>query len=159
MKQISIVRRPAFSIFAVVALALAVAGNSASAMTSVPIKATVTASLSITNGTELTLLGIGDQMTASHLGKISYSASGTYDPTTATDVLTETLVAANGDTLILLCFQTLTIAPPLATGIDTATVIGGTGRFSGATGTLSGTTSIDLNTGIVIKTFAGTISY
>jgi hypothetical protein len=86
---------------------------------------------------------------ASHLGKISYS--------TSTGILTfdETLTAANGDTLTLRDVRTV-VSGTEASG--TWTVIGGTGRFAGATG--SGTSdSIRPGDGTCTQTWSGSIVY
>ena len=104
-----------------------------------------------------TLNGAGK---ASHLGKVSYTAVGQITSAT-TDVLTETFTVANGDTLTILCNQVLEDlgGGVLFHGTDTWVVIGGTGRFSGATGSGTGATYVDLNVGRFTKELAGTISY
>lgn len=84
------------------------------------------------------------------------------DPVTGiiTDVLTETFIAPNGDTLTILCNQTARpVDPGVYVGTDEWTVIGGTGRFSGATGSGTGTTNVDLNTGTFTKSLVGGVGY
>jgi hypothetical protein len=77
-----------------------------------------------------------------------------------TDTLHETLTAANGDTVTITCHQ---VADPTKTsgvylGIDKWTVTGGTGQFSGATGSGVGKTSINLNNDTFGKAEAATIT-
>jgi len=60
--------------------------------------------------------------------------SGVVGVTKVTDTLTQTLTAANGDTLTLSCQQTATLNAGVYHGTDQWTVIAGTGRFSDATG-------------------------
>jgi hypothetical protein len=77
-----------------------------------------------------------------------------------TDSMREVLTAANGDTLTILCQETATpTSPGVYHGTDTWTVVGGTGRFSGATGSGTGDTYADLNAGKLTKSETGTITY
>jgi len=146
---------------AILALALVVMGaNAASAAApSVPFKDRVSGTLA-GGPTTFTLAGTGN---ASHLGKISYAGdvlitSGTVGTTDITDILTETLTAANGDTLTLLCNQTATLSGGVYHGTDSWTVIGGTGRFSGATGSGTGETYVYLSSLTFTKTSTGAIT-
>ena len=113
-------------------------------------------------GTSLALAGTGN---ASHLGKVSYKGSGeitSEHPVTGviTDTLTETLTAANGDKLTILCRQVATpTSPGVYNGTDHWTVTGGTGRFSGATGSGGGDTHANLNADTFTKAATGTITY
>ena len=111
----------------------------------VPIKASVSGTFT-SHFPDLTYAGTGN---ASHLGKIGYSTSA------GLLTFTETLTAANGDILTLLD-QTTIISGSEATG--QWTVVGGTGRFSGATG--SGT-SDTIHTGAnnFTQTWTGSINY
>ena len=101
---------------------------------------------------------------ASHLGNITYSGI-THNalPTTngISDDLTETLTDAKGNQLIIQCHQdAVQISPGVYESTDDSwTVTGGTGRFSGATGSGSGTTHVDLNANTFTKTCSGTITY
>ena len=103
--------------------------------------------------------------TASHLGKASYNGSGEITSENAvtgviTDTLTETLTAANGDKLTILCRQVATpTSPGVYSGTDQWTVTGGTGRFSGATGSGGGDTHANLNAHTFTKAETGTVSY
>ena len=145
---------------------VAVGANAASAAAlAVPFKASVSGTVTQTGLTTFALAGTGNDLIASHLGKISYAGSVTItgvDPNTGviTDTLTEMLTAANGDTLMLLCQQVATpISPGVYHGVDQWTVVGGTGRFSGATGSGTGDTYVDLNAGTFTKQSTGTIRY
>ena len=90
---------------------------------------------------------------------MSYNANGTFTGSN-TDTLTETFTAANGDTLTILCNQVIEeISPGVFHGTDTWTVIGGTGRFSDATGSGTGHTYVDLNAGTFTKELTGVIAY
>lgn len=128
---------------------------------SVPFKLSVSGKLNFTGPVTVELTAGGN---ASHMGKISYSGVvviTSQTPTQITDVLTETVTAANGDRLTLLCSQIVNLT---AQGVyestnDSWTVIGGTGRFSGATGSGSGKTHVDLNSNTFTKECRGTISY
>ena len=75
-----------------------------------PFKASVSGNISPTGVGTFALAGTGN---ASHLGNVSYKANAKIirtDPVTGviTDTLTETLTAANGDTLTILCQQVAT---------------------------------------------------
>jgi len=108
------------------------------------------------------LAGTGD---ASHLGNVrSYTANvviltGIVGVTGVTDTLTETLIAANGDTLTLLCTQTATLSSGVYHGTDLWIVIGGTGRLSGATGSGTGDTYVYLSSSTFTKELTGTVTY
>ncbi len=154
----------------VVVGAVATSGVAASsayaASIQVPFKASVSGTVTPTSGTTFTLAGTGNDLIASLMGKISYTGSvviTAVDPVTGVikDTLTETLIAANGDTLTLLCQQVATPDPNnpgVYHGVDQWTVIGGTGRFSGATGSGTGDTYVNLNAGTFTKNMIGTIS-
>jgi hypothetical protein len=121
-----------------------------------PFEASVSGTVSITGEQTFELEGDGN---ASHLGKLKgYQADGTFTGPN-TDVLIETLTAANGDRLTIQCDQVLEeISPGVFHGSDTWTVIGGTGRFSDATGSGTGETVADLNTGTFSKNLDGVIT-
>jgi hypothetical protein len=148
-------------------LALGLAGTvatpaGAAANQPVPFSSSISGTLSPTGPTTLALAGTGN---ASHLGNVkSYQAnvvitSGVVGVTDVTDTLTETLASANGDTLTLLCQQTATLNSGVYHGTDQWTVIGGTGRFSNATGSGTGDTYVYLGTSTFTKTSTGAITY
>jgi hypothetical protein len=77
-----------------------------------------------------------------------------------TGVGTAQLTGANGDTLIS---DSTGVATPLATPgaytiVETHTIIGGTGRFAGATGTFIVTRAVDLANPLTSAVIEGTIS-
>jgi hypothetical protein len=136
----------------------AAASSASAAKPSVPFSASVSGSAIVDLGAgTIKLAGTGN---ASHLGNVkSYKAIGSIT-TPTTDILTETLTAANGDSLTILCSQVVAdLGNGLWHGTDTWTVIGGTGRFSGATGSGTGETNVDLNVGRFTKALTGTIAY
>jgi hypothetical protein len=98
---------------------------------------------------------------ATELGRVTYTGTGQVTGNVngvLTDTLTEKLIAPNGDTLTLQCRQT---AYPKAAGVydaqDQWTVVGGTGRFRGTTGSGIGATHIDLNAHTFTKASIGII--
>ena len=135
--------------------------SAASAATSaVPFGFAVSGTASLA-GSAVTLNGAG---LASSLGIVSYKATGMItgdNPTTGviTDTLTETLTAANGSTVTIVCHQVATpISSGVYNGIDHWTVTGGTGTFSRATGSGAGDTHVNLNLGTFTKVESGTIT-
>jgi hypothetical protein len=128
----------------------------------VPFEASVWGTLS-SGGDDLHFLLDGSAI-ASHLGRSQYSGDveiQTQDPQSGviTDTLVETLTAANGDTLTILCQQTaVPVGPGVYRATDTWTVIGGTGRFSDATGSGTGDTQIDLANHVFTKHLSGSLS-
>ena len=145
-------------------VSLGVVGLGASAASAatptVPFGFAVSGAASLT-GSTVTLHGAG---LASYLGIVSYKANGAIisdNPTTGviTDTLTETLTAANGSTVTIFCHQVATpISSGVYNGIDHWTVTGGTGTYSGATGSGVGDTHVNLNLGTFAKVESGTIT-
>lgn len=127
----------------------------------VPFKSAVSGTVTMADPVFFVLEGSG---TSSHLGATSYRADGvieTIDPVTGaiTDSLTETLTAASGDTLTIYCEQSgELLSPGVYHGTDRWTVIGGTGRFSDATGSGTGDTYVDLNEETFSKQLTGSIT-
>jgi len=127
--------------------------------TSVPFAASFSGSAWFTSETTVTFDGVG---TATYLG--SSSNDGTIvivGPPDAEGCLpninTEVLVAANGDELqIEMVDIACPVAPPLPIfhGTGNWTVIGGTGRFAG----VSGSGTVDGNGNFVTGTFAFTLT-
>jgi hypothetical protein len=139
---------------------LSASAASAAASPAVPFGFTVAGTASV-SGSAITLNGAG---LGTGLGIVRYQASGVVtgeNPATGviTDTLTETLTAANGSTVTILCHQVATpVSSGVYNGVDNWTVTGGTGTFSGATGSGSGGTRINLNQGTFAKVEAGTIT-
>lgn len=103
-----------------------------------------------------------------HLGLTTFvvtHCSETTGPTTGVfGHGTNTLTAANGDTLVLSHWGTfqLTMGPtgPVSSDVDLPwTVVGGTGRFEGATGSGDGAGYSILASGQTTMTLWGEISY
>lgn len=130
------------------------AGTAGAADAGVTIKVYVSGFASV-GSTSFTVTAHGK---SSHLGNVAYYGSGQFTSPTS-DVLTETLTAADGDTLTILCVQTLEdLGGGLLHGSDNWTVIGGTGRFAGATGTGTGDTYVQSLSSFT-KSMTGTILY
>jgi hypothetical protein len=102
------------------------------------------------------LMGTGN---ATHLGRFTFTADITVDDATGKGVGTVIWTAANGDQIfahttgevVLLDFPNITIR-------ETQIITGGTGRFSGASGTNVLDRSLNLLTGITTGSFTGTIN-
>lgn len=75
--------------------------------------------------------------TASHLGRYRLSADFTLNLATATAAGSVTLTAANGDLLTGTSAGRAAVGSGIAAVTETVTITSGTGRFSGATGTLT----------------------
>jgi len=108
-----------------------------------------------TNTLDVHLVGAG---TASHLGRYTV----VYDQTTVslatgTAIGRMTLTAANGDVLVAAFAGQGAPQGALARIEETATITGGTGRFAGATGTLTIVRLLDQSTGISAGSLDGTI--
>ena len=155
-------RRRLAPLVAILALGFTGIGmSSAGAATpSLPFAALVSGSVSgpsASGAFSLTAKGI-----ATELGTVTYTGTGQVTGNVngvLTDTLKETMTATNGDSLTLQCQQT---ANPIRPGVydakDRWTVIGGTGRFSHASGSGTGATLIDLNAHTFVKAAIGTIT-
>ena len=119
-------------------------------------KASISGTLSFTGADTFELVGL---VKANHIGNNqNYQATGVFTSPN-TDVLVETLTAANGDKLVIQCVQELEeISPGIFRGTDSWTVIGGTGRFSNATGSGTGETIANVNAGTFTKELDGFIN-
>ena len=69
-----------------------------------------------------------------------------------------TFTAANGDSFTATEVGSATIDNGFADVLDDATITGGTGRFAGATGTLTILKRVDIATGLSSGSFEGTIN-
>ncbi len=95
---------------------------------------------------------------ASHLGRFTVAADITLNLATASGVGTVRYTAANGDVLTGTATGQAVIAAGIATVTETVTVTGGTGRFAGATGTLTVVRHVVQATGAATGTIDGTIT-
>jgi len=150
-------------VIAALLIAMLVSGMNISAVQAasdqVPFNASFSGTAAFTGPTSAALNGSG---ISAFLGLTAYAASvSEITPTDIglTDVLVETLTAANGDTITILCKQVaIQQASGVFQGSDEWTVIGGTGRFAGASGSGTGITHVDLNNGTFSKQLTGIIS-
>lgn len=153
-------RWSALAVVAIGAIALAACSPSGGSK-GLPFHASVTATATATDASHFALTGTGTSLL---LGDFDYAGTVAVtgsDPVTGvlTDTLTETLTTTGG-TLTILCNQ---VADPTGPGTysatDTWSVTGGTGTLSHASGSGTGHTDINLNTGAVAKTMTGTIAF
>jgi hypothetical protein len=125
----------------------------------VPFQGSISGTVAFTGPTTAVLSASGN---ATYLGLTAYTGDVsdiTPTPTGLTNVLVETLTAANGDTLTFLCSEVaIETSPGVFQATDQWVVIGGTGRFAGATGQGTADTHVDLNNGTFTKQLTGTIS-
>lgn len=100
---------------------------------------------------DVNTFNIGFSGTATHLGQ--FSASGVVDPSTLQ--IQGTITAANGDTLD---WVAQFVFGPLGEIDALLTFTGGTGRFTGASGSASGLVALDPDFMFTLN-LAGTIAY
>jgi hypothetical protein len=98
--------------------------------------------------------------TATYLGKYTEHATFQVDVRTGSATGTATFTAANGDILTASVVGQGTVTGPTTRSIvEVYTITGGTGRFAGATGTLTLERTLDLTTGVSSGTFSGAIEH
>lgn len=149
-------------------VALITVPRSASAASLVPFQATVTESgftptlCAPIPSLCITLTGTGE---ATHMGEIEESAFVTNNlasnpaPGCHTETRDTTLTAANGDQLMMHATGiNCSTSPTTVTAVDSYVVTGGTGLFSGASGSGTNTGSINLANSTAVVTFEGTLS-
>lgn len=96
--------------------------------------------------------------TASHLGRFTVVGEIRLNLATASGTGTGAYTAANGDMLLVTSTGQAVIAAGVATVTENVTVIGGTGRFEGATGTLRVVRRVIQATGVSTGTIEGTVT-
>ena len=98
--------------------------------------------------------------TATHIGRFTLVAPHTVNQATLTAIGTYLITAANGDTITAnLAGTAAMVSPPNVLRItETATVTGGTGRFTGATGSIQVVRIFDRSTGVTTGTLDGWVS-
>jgi hypothetical protein len=156
MKRYMLVARFVFAALAVVAIAIPLAAGEF-----VPFRGTLEGEEEVlTPPPHLSLQGIGGG-NATKLGRYTYVFDAAVDFTGPMPVGlgTLTLTAANGDQVIALVVGTSTpIAPFVVFVEEEAVIVGGTGRFAGASGSFDITRLKYQDSGVTSGSFAGTIS-
>jgi hypothetical protein len=141
------------------------AGASAPAAVTAPITLTYTATFTVTPGDPSPCEGVPITDTAtgtgSHLGRFTATYPHCVDFAANTFSGTATFTAANGDLLFVLLGGSAddpTCTTVCGVSFTMGTIIGGTGRFESAEGTLTGTGTVDLNASTITAAFEGTIN-
>jgi hypothetical protein len=102
------------------------------------------------------LVGAGD---GTDLGRFTYAADITVDEQTGEGVGTAIWTAANGDQIFATTHGEIVLFDvPSLTLKETQVITGGTGRFSGVSGSLIVDRSLDLLTGNTVGAYSGRIS-
>lgn len=109
-------------------------------------------------GTPIVVRRLEGTGTASHLGRFTTVGVITLNLATASGTGTVTYTAANGDMLSGTATGQAVVGGGFATVTETVTITGGTGRFAGATGTLTVVRRIVQATGVSTGTLDGAIS-
>ncbi len=142
------------------AMALSLAGPAA-ASEPVPFKGTLegVATTTFLNPTSVSV-DIEGAGYAAHLGRYTVEVPHLVNPQTRIATGSYVFTAANGDTLTATFTgqASLTETPGVLTIEETATITGGTGRFSDATGTFTTRRVFNQLTGLTTGSFEGTIS-
>ena len=98
--------------------------------------------------------------TATHLGKYTEHATLQVNVLTGSSTGAATFTAANGDTLTAsITGQSTPTSPGVLSIVEVYTITGGTGRFAGATGTLTLESTLNLATEASTGTFSGAIDH
>ena len=98
--------------------------------------------------------------TATHLGRYTFAANECFDPTSGVFSGTPTFTAANGDTIVGTYSGQVfgTDDPDVILYEEELRITDGTGRFAGASGTITVSGLADLATLSYSQTFTGTLS-
>lgn len=107
-----------------------------------------------TNSLIVHLEGTG---TASHIGRFAVVDDGVANLSTGAGGGRITFIAANGDSFTATEIGSAVINGGFADVVDDATIVGGTGRFAGATGALTILKRVDIATGLSSGSFEGAI--
>jgi len=110
-------------------------------------------------GTTMLVDGSGTGI-ATHVGRFTVTWDATVNLLDGSGVGSLHLIAANGDSIFTehLGQGDPTPTPGVFLVVEINTIIGGTGRFAGATGTFTLERLVDLTTGLTSGSFNGTIS-
>ncbi|MES3035175.1 MAG: hypothetical protein V4813_14355 [Gemmatimonadota bacterium] len=109
-------------------------------------------------GSPIIVRRIDGEGIATHLGRFTVAGTFTLNLITATGAGTAIYTAANGDMLSATVSGSAVLASGIATVTETVTVTGGTGRFAGATGTLTVVRRVTQATGLSTGVMDGTIT-
>jgi len=96
---------------------------------------------------------------ATHLGRFTLAAEFAVNVTDITSAGTFTMTAANGDTIVGTIVGAATVEAGVARITETLTVTGGSGRFTGASGTIVIWRVLDLATNLSAAVMNGAIDY
>ena len=96
--------------------------------------------------------------TATHLGRFTLTSDFTVDQATAKAVGTAVWTAANGGQLFTTVTGEAVVTFPNAAIVETHVITGGTGRFAGASGTLTVERSLNLLTAVSSASITGPIN-
>ena len=150
------------SAFAVALVVLAVLGrvSSVAAGEQVPFRGRLEGSFTVTPVSptllSVVITGTGN---ATQLGGFALTVPHSVDLTTNVATGLYQFTAANGDMLVAMFSGRATpVTPEILHIVETATIIGGTGRFANATGAFTGDRLINLVTSTTSGSFDGTIS-
>lgn len=141
---------------------LAMGASTAAASSSLPFRLTVSGPAVFTSQYTVAFNGSGTGILMGaviNAGALQITGPDGSCPGGIANVNTELLTAADGDTLTL---TSQDVSCPTGPGTFQGTgfwrIVGGTGRFEGATGTGTGTGSGDFNIGRITNTFTGSIT-
>lgn len=109
-------------------------------------------------GTPIVVRHLEGEGNASHLGRFTVVADFTLNLATASGGGSTTYTAANGDVLTASTTGQAVVGQGTAVVTETVTITGGTGRFDGASGTLTVVRRIVQATGASTGTIDGTIN-
>lgn len=110
------------------------------------------------------VVGFAGTGTFSHLGPMTFEGSHCtqYNPATGKGTYTDgdfSFVADNGDVLKSTHYGSFEIINNVTHITGTTVITGGTGRFTGATGTMAESGTQDLATDVLDVTYSGSITY
>lgn len=108
-------------------------------------------------GTPIVVRHLEGEGIASHLGRFTVVGDFTLNLATASGGGSGAYTAANGDVLTVTTTGQAVVGGGMATVTETVTVTGGTGRFAGATGSLTVVRRIVQATGVSSGTIDGSI--
>jgi hypothetical protein len=151
--------RSAASLALAVVAVLGLAGPAVSGEP-VPFKGKLEGDVTLTPAPPFVRVDIEAEGTATHLGHFTLDVPHVVDIATRTAVGSYQFTAANGDTLYaeFIGQATPTDIPGVLYIEETAIILGGTGRFAGATGSFTVERWYDTADGTTVGSFEGTIT-